>query len=99
MQNAPSGSYTARLFQDPKFLHAKILEEAQELCDAEKKDEIAAEAADLIYFAMAKCTKAGVKMADVEKNLDLKSMKISRRPGNAKPKFAAMAGMSTQNSE
>ena len=46
--SAPEGSYTARLFSDEKLLRAKIMEEAEELCDAKTKDEIAFEAADLI---------------------------------------------------
>lgn len=85
--NAPTGSYTARLFNDPKLLRAKILEEAEELCDATDKEEIAWEAADLIYFALAKCVSAGVSLADIEKNLNKKARKVTRRPGNAKPKY------------
>jgi phosphoribosyl-ATP pyrophosphohydrolase/phosphoribosyl-AMP cyclohydrolase/histidinol dehydrogenase len=76
------------------------MEEADELCDAKEPDHIAAEAADLIYFALTKCVKAGVSLTDIERHLDLRSRKISRRPGNAKPKWmqagqsstAAMAG-------
>ncbi|KAI8974452.1 histidinol dehydrogenase-domain-containing protein [Pilobolus umbonatus] len=86
-QNAPTGSYTARLFNDTKLLRAKIMEEAEELCDAVEKDDIAWEAADLIYFVLTKCVNAGVSLADIENNLDKKARKISRRPGNAKPKW------------
>lgn len=86
-ENAPTGSYTARLFNDEKLLNSKIMEEAEELCEAKTKDEIAWEAADLIYFAMAKLAKEGVSWADVENNLDSKSRKISRRKGDAKPKW------------
>ena len=32
-ESAPEGSYTARLFSDEKLLRAKIMEEAEELCD------------------------------------------------------------------
>lgn len=85
--NAPAGSYTKRLFDDDKLLTAKILEEAEELATANTKDEIAWEAADLLYFAFAKVVKEGVSLVDVCKNLDSKSYKISRRPGNAKPKY------------
>lgn len=87
-ESAPAGSYTARLFNDPKLLRAKILEEAEELCDANTKEEIAWEAADLIYFALTKCVSTGVSLEDVEKNLDRKARKVTRRPGNAKPKFS-----------
>ncbi|KAL2917891.1 trifunctional histidinol dehydrogenase [Polyrhizophydium stewartii] len=86
---APSGSYTKRLFEDPALLSAKIREEADELCTASEPEEIAWEAADLIYFALTKCVASGVSLADVERHLDLRSKKISRRPGNAKPQFVS----------
>ena len=90
--SAPRGSYTARLFEDPKLLEAKIMEEASELCEAQSKEDIAAEAADLFYFAMTRCTASGVSLKDIEHNLDLKSMKTSRRPGDAKAKWAEKIG-------
>ncbi|KAF1835112.1 histidine biosynthesis trifunctional protein [Decorospora gaudefroyi] len=89
--SAPEGSYTARLFNDAQLLRAKILEEATELCDANTKEEIAFEAADLFYFALTKCIAAGVSLEDVERNLDAKSIKVKRRQGDAKPAFAAQA--------
>ncbi|PSN66615.1 histidine biosynthesis trifunctional protein [Corynespora cassiicola Philippines] len=90
--SAPEGSYTARLFNDPQLLRAKILEEATELCDATDKDHVAFEAADLLYFALTKCVAAGVSLEDVERNLDAKSIKVKRRRGDAKPAFVAQAG-------
>ncbi|KAJ3059804.1 trifunctional histidinol dehydrogenase [Podochytrium sp. JEL0797] len=84
-QNAPAGSYTARLFNDTALLHAKIKEEAQELCDAPNQDEIAWEAADLIYFALVKAVANGVSLADIESHLEKRAMKVTRRAGNAKP--------------
>ncbi|KAF2470950.1 tri-functional histidine biosynthesis protein [Lindgomyces ingoldianus] len=87
--SAPEGSYTARLFNDPELLRAKILEEATELCDAKSKQEIAFEAADLLYFALTKCISEGVSLEDVERNLDAKSIKVKRRKGDAKPAFVA----------
>ncbi|ERS96668.1 phosphoribosyl-ATP pyrophosphohydrolase [Sporothrix schenckii 1099-18] len=85
--SAPAGSYTARLFSDEKLLRAKIMEEAEELCDAKTQQEVAFEAADLIYFALVKATAAGVSLADIERSLDAKGLKVQRRPGNAKPKW------------
>jgi phosphoribosyl-ATP pyrophosphohydrolase/phosphoribosyl-AMP cyclohydrolase/histidinol dehydrogenase len=82
---APEKSYTKRLFDDANLLRSKILEEAEELCSAETREEICWEAADLIYFALVKCIGAGVSLADIENNLDRKSKKITRRPGDAKP--------------
>jgi phosphoribosyl-ATP pyrophosphohydrolase len=78
---APEGSYTKRLFNDPELLRNKLLEEAQvaltlchpedsrvvilgpddldgsllqELIEAETQDHVAAEAADLLYFALVR---------------------------------------------
>ncbi|TWU75305.1 trifunctional histidinol dehydrogenase [Metarhizium rileyi] len=87
-RSAPEGSYTARLFSDEKLLRAKIMEEAEELCDAKTPTDVAFEAADLIYFALTKAIGAGASLADIEANLDAKSMKVTRRPGNAKGRWA-----------
>ncbi|KAI1170677.1 histidine biosynthesis trifunctional-protein [Nemania sp. FL0916] len=92
-ESAPEGSYTKRLFSDDKLLRAKIMEEAQELCDAKTPDEVAFEAADLIYFALTKAVSAGVGVVDIEKNLDAKSLKVKRRPGNAKDEWAKREGI------
>ena len=86
-QSALQGSYTSRLFNDSTLLQAKIMEEANELCEANKPEDIAAEAADLIYFALTKCVSAGVSLVDIEKNLDLKSLRLLRRQGDAKPQW------------
>lgn len=86
-KDAPEGSYTARLFNDPKLVNAKIKEEADELCAATTKEEIASEAADLLYFALARCIAADVTLEDIESNLDLKSLKVKRRKGDAKPQY------------
>jgi len=83
-RSAPPKSYTKRLFDDPKLLRQKLLEEANELSEAKSKDHVAAEAADVFYFAMVACARAGVTLADVCEKLDARSMKIKRRPGNAK---------------
>ena len=92
-ESAPAGSYTARLFNEPKLLEAKIMEEASELCEATTKQDIAAEAADLLYFALTKCAAAGVSMEDIEHNLDLKSTKVTRRKGDAKPQWSEKVGL------
>jgi phosphoribosyl-ATP pyrophosphohydrolase / phosphoribosyl-AMP cyclohydrolase / histidinol dehydrogenase len=87
LREAPEGSYTKRLFDDRDLLGSKIMEEAEELCQAQTKDEIAFEAADLIYFALTRCVASGVTIADIERSLDRKARKISRRAGDAKPKW------------
>ena len=93
--SAPEGSYTARLFSDEKLLRAKIMEEAEELCNATTPENTAFEAADLIYFALTKAVGAGVSLADIEANLDAKSLKVKRRTGNAKGKWAEKEGIKT----
>ena len=87
LASAPEGSYTRRLLNDPELLRAKIKEEADELCRAETKQEIAFETADLCYFALTRCIAAGVTLRDIEDVLDKKAAKVTRRPGNAKPQF------------
>lgn len=87
LQNAPEGSYTKKLFEDPKLLKAKILEEAEELTQATTKEEIASEAADVIYFALVACAKAGLSLRDIGDVLDQRALRVSRRPGHAKPAF------------
>lgn len=96
-QSAPEGSYTARLFNDEKLLRAKIMEEAEELCDAKAPKDVAFEAADLIYFALTKAVAAGVNLADIEKSLDAKSWKVKRRTGDAKGKWAEKEGIKPVN--
>ncbi|KAI2630242.1 histidine biosynthesis trifunctional-protein [Hypomontagnella submonticulosa] len=98
-QSAPEGSYTKRLFSDEKLLRAKIMEEAEELCDAKTQEEVAFEAADLIYFALTKAVSAGVSLSDIEKNLDAKSLKVKRRPGNAKGRWAQKEGITNGTAE
>ncbi|KAL9001021.1 MAG: hypothetical protein Q9169_000505 [Polycauliona sp. 2 TL-2023] len=95
--SAPAKSYTARLFREPKLLQAKIMEEASELCEASSKEDVATEAADLLYFALAKCIAADVDLAAVERNLDLKSMKTTRRKGDAKSQWAQKMGLEKQS--
>jgi phosphoribosyl-ATP pyrophosphohydrolase/phosphoribosyl-AMP cyclohydrolase/histidinol dehydrogenase len=83
--DAPPGSYTKKLFEDPALLKNKLMEEAMELAEAAEPDHVAAEAADLIYFALVRCAKAGVAIADVEAHLDRRALKVRRRAGDSKP--------------
>lgn len=92
-QSAPEGSYTARLFKDSRMLNSKIMEEASELCEAETKEHIAFEAADLLYFALTKAVAAGVSLEEIERNLDFKSLKVKRRKGDAKGPYAERYGV------
>ena len=83
--DAPAGSYTRRLLDDPSLLGAKLREEAGELADARDPDHVAEEAADLVYFASVALARAGRRWEDVERVLDRRARKVSRRKGDAKP--------------
>jgi phosphoribosyl-ATP pyrophosphohydrolase len=83
--SAPPGSYTARLTGDPGLLASKLREEARELADAAGADAGLCEAADLFYFALVKMVQSGVRLADVEHELDRRALAVTRRPGDAKP--------------
>mgnify|MGYP003362276846 CR=1 FL=1 len=85
--NAPEGSYTKRLFNDRDLLDAKIKEEAEEVTEAKEKKDIAWECADLFYFTLVKLVASDVSLEDVENNLNMKHLKVTRRKGDAKPKF------------
>ena len=96
LDSAPEGSYTSRLFNDPDLLRSKIMEEADELCSAETREQVAFEAADLLYFTLTRCIAAGVSLVDIERNLDAKARKVSRRPGNAKARWSSNTTSSTE---
>lgn len=88
LSDAPAGSYTKRLFGDPALLRAKITEEAGELAAASEsgsREEIIGEAGDVIFFTLAAMIKAGVSLEEVERELYMRTLKLTRRPGNAKP--------------
>lgn len=89
LHDAPAGSYTARLFADPQLLSAKIREEAAELATADNANAITSEAADLLYFTLVRLAGAGVPIDAVARELDRRALKVSRRPGDAKPPFIA----------
>jgi phosphoribosyl-ATP pyrophosphohydrolase/phosphoribosyl-AMP cyclohydrolase len=72
-RNPLPGSYTATL--DDELVREKLMEEAEELCRAKTHDEIVWEAADLLYFATALITRAGVSAAEVLDELDRRHKK------------------------
>jgi phosphoribosyl-ATP pyrophosphohydrolase len=81
---ARPGSYTARLLADPALLGSKLREEARELSEAQGRDEVVHEAADVLYFTLARLAQAGVPLAEVERELERRSRKVTRRRGDAK---------------
>lgn len=84
LQNAPEGSYTKRLFDDEELLQNKLVEEAQELSEADTPKHVAEELADVLYFAMVRAVKAKVSMDDATRELDSKARKVTRRKGDSK---------------
>lgn len=66
--NPKPGSYTATL--DAKRVREKVEEEAEELCEADGKDEVIWEAADLLYFVNVLLYKEGVTWKDIYDELD-----------------------------
>ena len=66
--NPKPGSYTATL--DAKRVREKVEEEAEELCEADTRDEVIWEAADLLYFVNVLMYKEGVSWKDVYDELD-----------------------------
>jgi len=85
VREAPPGSYTRRLLDDPGLLRSKLVEEAGELSDAKEHHDVAHEAADVLYFALVAMARGNVSVAEVVRDLERRSLKVTRRPGNAKP--------------
>lgn len=82
-----SGSNTVRLLQDSDLLASKLREEADELSAAVGSGDVAAEAADLLYFILVKALGAGVTMTDIERELDRRAHRVTRRPMQAKREY------------
>ncbi|MEO0459457.1 MAG: phosphoribosyl-ATP diphosphatase [Myxococcota bacterium] len=81
---APSGSYTRRLFEEESLLGKKLLEEAGELVAAQERADVTWEAADVLYFTLVKMAAAGIDLEDVEKELARRARRVTRRGGDAK---------------
>lgn len=83
-KNGDHGSYTRRLLGDPGLLRSKLAEEAEELALARTEAEVTHEASDVIYFALVTALRGGVSLADIERELDRRSMRVRRQRGDAK---------------
>ena len=73
-------SGTHRLIHEPGLLESKLVEEATELSRASGPDEVVHEAADVLYMVTATLTRAGLSLGDVERELDRRHLRVSRRP-------------------
>lgn len=100
---AVPGSLTSRLLDDADFLSGKLVEEAGELGEAAVAhrhgetgadghgealtNRVIEEAADVMYFLTVALERAGANLADVERELDRRSLKVRRRAAS-EPKGA-----------
>lgn len=84
LEDAPAGSYTRRLLDDPQLLRAKLLEEAGELAAAQAREDVVHETADVLYFALVALARGGGSLEEVEAALDRRALNVSRRAGDAK---------------
>ena len=75
------------MLDDPALLGAKLREEADELIAAESQSDATHEAADVLFFALTRAIQLGATLPDIERELDRRARKVSRRPGNAKPAY------------
>ncbi|HON87988.1 MAG TPA: phosphoribosyl-ATP diphosphatase [Spirochaetales bacterium] len=66
--NPTPGSYTATL--DDSAARAKLMEEAQEVCEANTAEEVIWESADVLYFLLVLMTKKGVSLDAVLRELE-----------------------------
>ncbi len=96
---APEGSYTARLFTEPGLLDAKLREETEEVLNATSPDENVWEAADLLYFLMARMAQQSVRLEQVERELERRAKTDTRKPGNRKPMTTEIPEVAEKSAE
>ena len=77
--SAPEGSFTKRLFEDRELLASKITEEAAELNEATDRADVVHEAADVLFFVMTRLAAEGIPLDDIERELDRRALKVTRR--------------------
>ncbi len=68
-RHLPEASYTTTLFQDPKRLTRKVMEEAFEVATAPDRDNRIWEIADLLYFLSVVAVSDGIDWSDIEAEL------------------------------
>ncbi len=68
-QQLPENSFTTQLFKSAEFRAEKILEEADELIEAQSFEEVRWEAADLIFFALVDALAKGVNIKNITTEL------------------------------
>ena len=101
-QEAPEGSGTAKLMGDSALLASKLREETEELIEALQADDdgssssddagsgqVIHEAADLLYFTLVAAASRGVGVGGLRRELAQRSLRVRRRPMEAKPEEGA----------
>lgn len=78
-------SYVRRLAREPGLVDAKLVEEARELAEAEGREALVHEAADVLFFVQAKLACEGIPMEEVSAELERRALRVRRRGGDAKP--------------
>ncbi|MEM9411987.1 MAG: phosphoribosyl-ATP diphosphatase, partial [Planctomycetota bacterium] len=73
-----------KLFNSEKMLNSKIMEEANELVEAQSQSDLVHEAADVLFFTMTKLVKNGISWSKIEQELDRRALKLTRRGGAVK---------------
>jgi phosphoribosyl-ATP pyrophosphohydrolase/phosphoribosyl-AMP cyclohydrolase/histidinol dehydrogenase len=84
LHHATEGSYTQRLFHDTTLLRDKLVEEAQELAEADTPQHVAEELADVLYFSLVRAAQYGITLEDAVVELDRRARKVTRRAGDSK---------------
>jgi len=87
--SAPDGSYTAELLAQPELLARKLAEESIEVGEADTAIDVMNETADLLYFLSVKLAGARVNFATVERELDRRVLKVTRRSQTSGEKSCA----------
>lgn len=72
-QEGSPSSYSARLINDPTLVAAKLREETEEVIEAEERDHLQWECADLLYHLMARMQAGGLSLAEIETELRARS--------------------------
>ena len=86
IKGSDTKSFTYKLANDAKMLETKLLEEAQELSDADTDDEVAWEAADVLYFSLVKMVNQGVSLDRVFAELSRRMNRVVRRKNKLEEK-------------
>lgn len=79
IQGSDGKSFTKKLFDDSAMLRKKLLEEAEELSDADTASEAAWEAADVLYFSLIAMMRNGATLPDVYSELARRMQRVVRR--------------------